>query len=126
MQDYSHHLPGRLRLRFTQLKSRPAHAAQLTAALGRIDGVVSIDANVVTGGLLIIYDVARADANGLWEALRDVLATHGLSGTAERPLTQANRSAAAAVTERLADKVVGALVEKLVERSALALVATLL
>jgi hypothetical protein len=126
MQDYSHHLPGRLRLRFPQLKGRPAHAARITAAIVRIDAVVSADANMVTGGLLIIYDAERADASGLWGALRDVLAIHGLSGPAERPQAQPGRSGGAGVVDKVADKVVGALIEKLVERSALALVATLL
>lgn len=125
MHDYSHHLPGRLRLRFPQLKNRPVLAAQLSAAIARIDGVVSADANVVTGGLLLIYDGARAESCGLWPALGACLVAHDLTAQANQQLPQA-RASGPTMADKVADKVVGTLVERLVERSAFALVACLL
>jgi hypothetical protein len=126
MHEYSHHLPGRLRLRFPQLKNRPACAAQLTASIARIDGVVSVDANAVTGGLLIFYDIERADSNGLWQALSATLAAHDLSDQVNQQLPQARAPGRSTMVDKVADKVVGSLVEKLVERSAVALIASLL
>jgi hypothetical protein len=126
MHEYSHHLPGRLRLRFPQLKNRPTYAAQLTASIARIDGVVSVDANVITGGLLIFYDLERADSSGLWHALSATLVAHDLSGQVNQQLPQPRAPGASKMVDKVADKVVGSLVEKLVERSAVALIASLL
>lgn len=130
MQAATNRYPGRLRLRFNQLRRQPLYAAQVAASLRALDGVLSVDANAITGGLLIVYDVVQADRGGLWPALKDTLATHGLRESDPQQAPQAGAApgaaSGAAWPEKLAEKVVGAMVEKLVERSALALVAALL
>jgi hypothetical protein len=118
--------PGRLRLRFSQLRRQPLYAAQVAAAIRGLDGVLSVDANAVTGGLLIVYDVARADKSGLWPSLQAALATHGLREPARQQSAQAGAAPATVWPEKVVDKVAGAMLEKLLERSALALVAALL
>lgn len=120
----SNSYPGRLRLRFSQLKRQPLFAAQVAAAIRGLDGVLSADANAVTGGLLIVYDVNHADKAGLWPTLRAVLAEHGLN-EAERQRTVHAPAARTSTADSVADKLVGTVVDKLVERSALALVAAL-
>jgi hypothetical protein len=100
------------------------YAAQVAASIRGLHGVLSVDANAVTGGLLIVYDVAIADKSGLWPSLQAVLSGHGLEESQQQPAQDAGPRPAWA--DGVADKVVGAFVEKLVERSALALVAALL
>ncbi len=51
-------LPGRLRLRDKELR-RHLRAGTLQAEMGGWDGVVSVEANPVTGSILLHYDVAR-------------------------------------------------------------------
>lgn len=122
----THHVPGRLRMRFPQLKRCDARAAQVAASIRQLAGVVNVDANTVTGGMLIFYDVNKAETTGLWQSLSVALAAHGLSGHADARAPQLPAAAASTVADKLAEKLVGALVDKLVERSALALVAALL
>lgn len=88
--------------------------------------MLSVDASAVSGGLLILYDVVDADKSGLWSKLQSLLAAHGLREPDQHQRAQSGALARAAPPGNVADKVVGAVVEKLVERSALALVAALL
>jgi hypothetical protein len=126
MLDSSQPFPGRLRLRFSQLKRQPLYAAQVAASIRGLNGVLSVDANAVTGGLLIVYDVALADRSGLWPSLQAILNAQGLYQAAQQRSPQPGRSSRSGWTDTVADKVVGTVVEKLLERSAFALVAALL
>ena len=51
-------LPGRLRVRHPALRRPRACAAALALLTGR-DGVIAVEANPATGGLLLRYDPAR-------------------------------------------------------------------
>jgi hypothetical protein len=126
MQVPTDRFPGRLRLRFSQLRRQPLYAAQVAASIRGLDSVLSVEANAVTGGLLIVYDVARADKSGLWPSLKDALDAHGLRESSPQRSPQSGAAPRGAWSEKVSDKVVGAMVEKLVERSALALVAAFL
>ncbi|WP_307721761.1 HMA2 domain-containing protein [Massilia horti] len=119
--------PGRLRLRFPQLRGAPLAAAEVAASLRQVTGVVAVEASPLTGSLLVSYRIdGRAEAR-LLPALRQVLERHGLSCHHERaPRHGAGRAAPAPGIDALAAKLTGAVVDKLVERSALALVAALL
>lgn len=133
MQARTDRFPGRIRVRFSQLRRQPLYAAQVAASIRGLDGVLSVDANAVTGCLLIVYDVTRADQIGLWPLLQAALSAHGLRESdalrhpqhAPQGSPQPGAAPGAAWSGKVADKVVGAMVEKLVERSALALVAAL-
>jgi hypothetical protein len=124
--NMTHHVPGRLRMRFPQLKYCEARAAQVAASIRQLEGVVTVDANTVTGGMLIFYDVNQAETNGFWHSLSITLAAQGLSGHADARAPQLCAAGASTFADKVADRLVGALVDKLVERSALALVSVLL
>ena len=126
MQVSSNHFPGRLRLRLSKLKRQPLYAAQVASSIRALDGVLSVDANAVTGGVLIVYDIDRADRSGLWPLLEAVLAAHGLREPEQAQVAQTASAPRSAWSDKVADAVVGAVVEKFVGRSALALVAALL
>jgi hypothetical protein len=50
-----HRLPGRLRLRLTELKNDSAALTDIAAKLQAIPGVQAVEANVLTGSLLLRY-----------------------------------------------------------------------
>jgi copper chaperone CopZ len=120
MSEYIHHnhTAGRLRLKLAQIRKQPQRAQEIQSATRRIDGVKSVEANVVTGSLLIRYDAHKVDVETIMGSMRDM----GLLSAPTRTIATKNRPAASP----LADKVVDMLVEKLIERSAIALVGALL
>jgi copper chaperone CopZ len=118
MTGYIHHVAGRLRLKLPQMWRDPRRAQEIQSATCRIEGVTSVEANVVTGSLLIRYDAHKVDA----ETIMSAMAEMGLLSAPTRARGSQNRS----TPSPLADKVVDVLVEKLIERSTIALVGALL
>ncbi len=55
----AHFIPGRVRLRARPLKGNPVLAALLTERFGAIKGVEAVEANHLTGSLVITYDLAE-------------------------------------------------------------------
>jgi hypothetical protein len=53
-----HALPGRVRLKIPRVKENPKLAHQAQEKLSRVPGIQRVEANPVTGSLLIIYDLA--------------------------------------------------------------------
>jgi hypothetical protein len=78
----------------------------------------------VTGSILLTYDADRHAESAFWPALRATLAQHGLP-CRERAAAPQGGNATPAV-DGIAERIIGSVVEKLVERSALALVAALI
>lgn len=122
MHTYTHHIAGRWRARYPQIKNQPARARAAEAALRRIKGVISVEANTVTGSLLIRYDAHGSDRLALMETLQRAKRELGLlhsipsSNAASRPMAN----------EPLCDKLLSMVVEKCVERSTIALFAALI
>jgi hypothetical protein len=141
-------VPGRLRLRFTQLKQQNEQLARLACAMYATDGVVAVETSPLTGSLLIQYDALRGKTTAFWDRIEAVLVAHNLlldprpldrrdSGApilAPKPvcaanggarLHQASPAAAAPPRKPVTGATFGAL-ERLIQRSAVALVAALL
>ncbi len=55
----AHFIPGRVRLKALALKGNPSLAQELTRLLGVIKGVNAVEANPLTGSLVIAYDAAE-------------------------------------------------------------------
>jgi hypothetical protein len=128
MAHYIHHLPGRLRIKSHQLKRNATRAASVRELLLNMDGVMGADANTVTGSLLVSYDKDRTCPRELLETLKragcctdSVQLPDGVKSTAGR-LSDSLTGAGDAVGKA----VVGVLVEKVVERSAFALIGAIL
>lgn len=113
MTEIVHHLPGRLRLRVAAIRRDEDAAARLREVLSAIPGVRRVDCSTLTGSLLVDYDGART---GLATLLRRL----GEAGIDEPP-----RRGASPV-HGMAEKVVAMVVDRLVERSALALLGVLI
>jgi hypothetical protein len=124
MRFSSRQFPGRLRLRFPQLKGEPLAAAEVASALRRVAGVVSVEPSPVTGSLLVIYSVGGEHESRLWPALRQVLEEHGLAG--EGPGLARHAGGGTSLLTGAGETLGRHVVDRFVERSALALVAALL
>lgn len=133
MTNYIHHTPGRLRTVWPHLKNDPAQAKAAEAALCRIEGVISAKASALTGNLFIRYDAGHTRLDALLESVQRAEQAHGSrdamlrSGHAQqravrRPASHVPHAAAG----KLGGMLLGMLVEKCLERSAIALVAAVL
>jgi copper chaperone CopZ len=114
MSEYIHHVAGRVRLKMPQMRKDPRRAQEIQSAACRISGVTSVDANIVTGSLLVRYDKHQVDVATIMRSMAEM----GLLSAPVRSRAPQQRPEASPLT----DKVVGVLVEKLIERSAIALV----
>lgn len=56
MTDYLHALDGRMRIKITDVKGSPATAEEITRYLLSFHGIDEVNANPITGNVLIIYD----------------------------------------------------------------------
>ncbi|HVK93625.1 MAG TPA: hypothetical protein VM571_02745 [Noviherbaspirillum sp.] len=124
MTTYTHHISGRLRTRYPQLKSNPTRARAAEAAIRNIHGVISVEASTITGSLLIRYDAHAPQREALLDTLYRTKQQLGLIQAPQpsAPVPTVPKSVAAT----LADKVLGMTVEKCIERSTFALLAALL
>ncbi|PWF48612.1 hypothetical protein C7C56_010945 [Massilia glaciei] len=50
----------------------------MLAALANVDGVISVGANAITGGMLIYYDAIKGNTRKFWDEVEHVLAAHRL------------------------------------------------
>lgn len=127
MSNYIHHVPGRLRVKDARLKRNPEGIVAVLSLGNSIDGVLDVAVSEVTGSVVITYDRDLTCPH----ALLDELKRRGCCNHASTLPTPA--ASKQAVTRALGDagstmgKVVfGVMVEKLVERSAMALIGALL
>lgn len=118
-----HHTPGRLRIKFSQLRHRPDLARQAESRISAIHGVRSAQVSTVTGSLLVRYDPRAAHPDQLFSSLDQMCSQLGLFGMQAgcSQTTQLDPLSA-----KVAGKLMDMVVEKCVERSALALLGVLL
>lgn len=76
-----HLMPGRVRFRVEAMRGRAEAAERLEAQIGRIEGVARVQANPVTGSVLVQYDDSVLEPELLLAALIKVL---GLEEEMER------------------------------------------
>lgn len=124
MPQYVHHLPGRLRVKCPCLKGNANSTEMVKQLLGAEDGIVSCEVNPITGSVLVRYDESATNAY----RLLDLLKRGGYIGVGV-DLQSQDRSleeTVSGVGMMVSKAVMGALVERVVERSAVALVGTIL
>jgi hypothetical protein len=125
-----HHIPGRLRLRVPAIKHCERHAHAVGDVLRQTDGVLRHALSRVTGSVVVHYAPERLDPQGLLDRLRAALPAP-VPGTAlallpaSAPL-RSGHGGERPLLQRLGSAVASSLTEKLIERSAVALVAALL
>ena len=124
MTRYIHHISGRLRTRYPQLRNNPRGVRATEAAIRQIKGVLSVEASAVTGSLLIRYDPAGVERETLLAAIQETKLKLGLIQPSQPPVPSSVNHVSR--SEKLCDKVLGMLLEKCIERSAIAIFAALL
>lgn len=128
MTHYVHHVPGRIRVRTPALKRNPARAAHVESALEAVEGVLDCDINVLTGSVTIRYDrdVISAEDVTLMLTRSGALVARmpALPKAANSELFSTAQVYKASGT--VGKIIFGFAVEKLFERSALALVGAIL
>jgi copper chaperone CopZ len=117
-----HHVPGRLRIRLSEVKGNPAKAHSIERALGAFPGVNDVASNIRTGSVLVHYDPKTADVSSVLSML---YVDCGI--TARYPLPERERDIVREkIAQKVASVVVGILIEKAIERSVPMLLAALL
>src|SRR5512135_2237136 len=57
-----HATPGRIRLRIPEVKSNPALAREIQKQISGYEGVRRVEANPITGSILVLYDLEAASS----------------------------------------------------------------
>jgi hypothetical protein len=128
MTLYVHHVPGRLRVRARYLKGDETAGLGICEALRLIEGVTKAVNNPSTGSVTVSYEPRKTAIGTIWQVLyREGVVTTQYPAIAEGTTAEIVRTGWNHPTarEKLVDTLLGMLVEKLVERSALALFAAL-
>jgi Heavy metal associated domain 2 len=68
MLEYAHFVPGRLRLKLSELRDQQ-RAADAEADIAKMPGVIGVVANQATGSLTINFD-KELSLDNLWESLQ--------------------------------------------------------
>jgi Heavy metal associated domain 2 len=128
MSHYVHHVPGRLRIKSQVFKNSDGNAAAVRRVLGDLVGVHATEINELTGSLLVRYDksvlsstkiLALLVAHGVLSHLPDLEPRPAPKGVLIGFREHAIRNLIVALPRIIADVVI----EKLLQRAALALVA---
>ncbi|TVR98964.1 MAG: heavy-metal-associated domain-containing protein [Rhodospirillales bacterium] len=126
MSRYVHHVPGRLRIRTPAIKRRPEAAETARRCLSAIDGVIAAEASALTGSITLRYDPARIGHQDLVGVLRGHgYAAHDIAATGTAPAAGASDGVANQLVETAAKTVAVVLLEKLIERSTVAVIGAL-
>lgn len=127
MTSYIHHVPGRLRVRDARIKRNPEAVAAVESLVSALEGVLAVSASQVTGSVVITYDRDITCPHALLDELkRRGCCNHASALPQPEAPTQAVSRALSGAGNAMGKAVFGVMVEKLVERSAVALIGALL
>ena len=120
MTHYVHHVPGRLRVKSPALKKNERQAKLVKEYLDSMNGVLSADVSTVTGSIVIKYDAFLVEGKTILNSLHAM--GHARSVTPHGEVY----SSGIGVGQKVTDTLVNKLLETVVERSAVALIAALI
>jgi hypothetical protein len=69
MTDYLHALEGRMRIKIKAVKGSDAAAAEISRYLGSCHGIEEVNANAITGNVLILYNSRQISQGEIIELL---------------------------------------------------------
>lgn len=118
---YVHHVPGRLRVRSRHLRNNAPALRDLCDGLTAIAGIREAKGNALTGSVLVRYAPEAAPLDAVWERLH----RNGITASASPSLPGGPDGLEEAVG-KVATFAMKYAVEKLVERSAMAIVAAII
>jgi Heavy metal associated domain 2 len=118
-----HHVPGRLRIKILEIKGRPGEAARVAARIESIRGVRAVAANAVTGSVVIHYDARTTGHYAILAALQADVSSRPITAPATMP--EVGGKLLRPITQKLGHRLASSIIEKVLERSAMALIAGL-
>ena len=128
MAYYIHHVPGRLRVKTLAVKRNEHLARVVKGFLADRQGVSAVDVNIVTGSIVVNYDKHILSSDTILRSLREMGYIHEVSP--DKGLVVALQQDVSAYSQPLTDAVVkfsetvlNKLVETVLERFAMALIA---
>jgi hypothetical protein len=127
MSHYLHHVPGRLRVKTQTLKNGGERAIEARQLLEDLAGVEAIELNQVTGSMLVRYDEARVTSSQILGLLvaKDVinlLPKPQRPGLRDRAPSDRRGQIVEHVTDSLTKFLTDFIVEKVLQRAAVALI----
>jgi copper chaperone CopZ len=122
MTHYIHHVPGRLRVKSLMIKKNETQARLVKDCLNEMNGVRATEVNTVTGSIVVNYDAHLVHSETILNSLRD----QGYIDQVTPHSDLVVMSSGASLAQKVSDAVVNKLVETVVERSAVALIAALI
>jgi len=122
MAHYIHHIPGRLRVKTLVVKRNETQARLANETLEGTEGITAIDVNVVTGSIVINYDHRVGNGGAILDLLRERGYITHLPASKDAFV----RPTEIGVAQRVTNVVVNKMVETVLERSALALIAAII
>lgn len=121
MTHFIHHVPGRLRVKSPALKRNQRAAAAAKEYLDGVNGILSAEVSTVTGSIVVKYDAYLIDGQTILNSL------HGMGHLLhQRPMPAIYPAVPATSGKSLTDTLVNKMLETVVERSAVALIAALI
>jgi copper chaperone CopZ len=120
---YVHNIPGRLRVKIPSIKGSPNAANHVEQLLKAIEGIDSTAVNTVTGSILINYDTRVVSSEAVLGILEQKGYFEALKSLANNNYIEAAVSRAGSLVGKA---VLGAMLEKAFEGSALSLLAALI
>lgn len=123
-----HHTPGRVRFKFSELKNQPRLAGAVERSIRGLNGIKLVQTNMITGSLLIHYEPRGEQEKALLFTIGQIHRHFGLTSAAkiESIVDAKPRNAPCAHADTWVDAFVGMVIEKVLQRSAMALVGALL
>lgn len=118
MSHSIHHVPGRLRVRSNAFRCRPAEVRAIQGRLFSMEGVTQVRFNHHAGSITVNYDPKRLTQRALLDVMKDLGCTEATP--------RANPALASKAGEMFGKALVGAVINKAVERSAFKLVSVFL
>lgn len=119
MTHFVHHVPGRMRVKTPALKRNEARGRMVKGYLDTMEGVCSAEVNTVTGSIVIKYD------HGVVQGATILNSLHGM-GLVTHATQPAFFTGGVSYGQKLSDTVMNRLVETVIEKSAIALIAAII
>jgi copper chaperone CopZ len=132
MVQYIHHVPGRLRVKFSWLRRNEVQAIAIQAQLEALEGVNRVDINLTTGSIVVLY---RQEGTALQaiimllcycSAYQQQVVALPVVAASFPSLPKKSKYTADYVGEAFISNVLEMMIETMVKRSAKALVGALL
>lgn len=126
MAHYFHHAPGRLRIKFAQLRNNPPLAQQIEITLRAMPEVMRAEVCIRTGSLLVRYRQSSKAKEDIFAAIFELPRRMPVGPGPAANNHGSARPLSVAMANQMTEKLVSMVVEKCIERSALALLGILL